>query len=59
MFQKHGIDVKYRDIKRLFDMVDQDKTGSLDLDEFKQVVKNKEATEHFKEIIKKVRNDRK
>ena len=40
MFQKHGIDIKYADIKRLFDIVDEDKSGELGMDEFKKVVKD-------------------
>ena len=59
MFQKHGIDIKFADIKKLFDIVDLDKSGELGLEEFKKVVKDPHASKMFKELIKKVRNERK
>ena len=58
MFVDNGIQIPYKDIKKLFDMVDHEKAGYLDLEKFKDFSKNKEAAEMFKQIIKRARHAR-
>ena len=35
MFEQHGIQIALTDVKKLFDMIDKDKRGLLNLDQFK------------------------
>ena len=58
MFAENGITVPYSDIKKLFDTVDDEKAGYLNLEKFKHFSKNEQAGIMFKKIIKEVRNDR-
>ena len=58
MFEQHGIEFDLKDVKTLFDKVDKDKRGLLNLDQFKQFSQNRQAAEFFKEKIKEVRNAR-
>lgn len=58
MFDSHGIQIDLRDVKKLFDTVDENKRGLLNLDQFKLFSQSKEAQEFFKEKIKEIRNAR-
>ena len=58
MFDHHGIHFPLEDVKKLFDMVDKEKRGSLDMEQFKQFSQSREAIEFFKEKIKDVRKSR-
>ena len=58
MFAENGIHIPYKDIKKLFDIVDHEKAGYLDLEKFKDFSKNEEAKKMFKQIIKDIRLSR-
>ena len=58
MFEHHGIHFPLEDVKKLFDMVDKDKRGTLDLQQFKMFSQSRDAIDFFKEKIKDVRNSR-
>ena len=58
MFADNGIHIARKDIKKLFDLVDQEKAGCLNLEKFKAFSQNEEAGKMFKEIIKNIRNER-
>ena len=40
MFAENGIHIPYKDIKKLFDIVDHEKAGYLNLEKFKEFSKN-------------------
>jgi hypothetical protein len=58
MFEMHGIEIDIADVRKLFDKVDKDKRGILDLEQFKLFSQSKGAGDFFKELIKEVRNSR-
>lgn len=58
MFEENGIHLEYSDVQKMFDFVDDTKTGALNLEKFKAFSKNREANEMFKGLIKKIREDR-
>ena len=58
MFEQHGIQIALADVKKLFDIVDKDKRGLLNLEQFKQFSNSREAGDFFKEKIKEVRQSR-
>lgn len=58
MFEHHGIQFPLEDVKKLFDMVDKDKRGTLDMQQFKMFSQSRDAIDFFKEKIKDVRNSR-
>ena len=57
MFADNGIVLSPRDVKKLFDMVDDKKDGCLNLDEFKLFSQHEEANKMFKRLIKNIRDD--
>ena len=58
MFEENGIYLSTSDVQKMFDFVDDTKTGALNLEKFKAFSKNREANEMFKGLIKKIRDDR-
>lgn len=58
MFESHGIQINLQDVKRLFDTIDENKRGLLNLDQFKRFSQSREAQDFFKEKIKEIRNSR-
>lgn len=52
MFEQHGIEIEIEDVRKLFDMVDKNKRGRLDLQQFKEFNNSEEAREFFKKLIK-------
>lgn len=55
MFTDNGINVSYEELKKIFNIVDEDGSGSLSLKEFETYVVDKEAQEKFRQVIKEVR----
>lgn len=51
MFKKYKINIDVEKLKKLFNIVDKDQTGELDLDEFKQFATDLEANKQFKVLI--------
>ena len=49
MFKKNGIALTEEELTRIFTIVDEDKSGSLSLDEFQLYTYDKRAQEKFKE----------
>lgn len=58
MFKGNGIEVTYDHIKKLFDMVDKNRTGKLDLAKFKSLANNEQAKLMFNQLIKQIRQER-
>lgn len=58
MFEANGIEVTYDQIKKLFDMVDKNRTGKLDLAKFKSLANNEQAKLMFNRLIKQIRQER-
>ena len=58
MFEQHGIQINLQDVKKLFDTIDENKRGLLNLDQFKRFSQSREAQDFFKEKIKEIRNSR-
>ena len=58
MFAENGIHLSPRDVKQLFDTVDDTKAGYLDLEKFKAFCKNQEACQMFKKLMKEVRESK-
>ena len=52
MFEQHGIEIEIENVRKLFDMVDKNKRGRLDLQQFKEFNNSEEAREFFKKLIK-------
>ncbi|CDW86118.1 ef hand family protein [Stylonychia lemnae] len=59
MFNKYGIKISMKKIQELFKIVDEDGSGSLSLDEFKQFMFSQKANEKFREVIKRLREKKK
>ena len=51
MFQKNNIDITMRDLQQLFKIVDEDKSGTLDLHEFKAFTMSDLVKDKFRKII--------
>ena len=58
MFELHGIEIDLPAVKKLFEVVDKDRRGLLNLEQFKLLSQSKPAGEFFKERIKEVRKSR-
>jgi hypothetical protein len=58
MFEANGIEVSFDSIKKLFDMVDKNRTGKLDLNRFKTLANNEKAKQMFNSLIKQIRQER-
>ena len=58
MFAENGVHLSPRDVKQLFDIVDDTKAGYLDLEKFKAFCRNKEACRMFKQLMKEVRESK-
>lgn len=52
MFHENDIMITMKEMQDLFKAVDADKSGELNLSEFKQFVLNKKAEEKFYDIIR-------
>jgi hypothetical protein len=55
MFKENNIDITSKQLLRLFSIVDKDKSGALDINEFKQFALSEEANKHFRDIINELR----
>lgn len=55
MFLQNGIDIHEEELMEIFNIVDQDGSGSLSLDEFFTFVIDKTAADDFRKVVKKVR----
>ena len=55
MFKNNGIDLTMEELMKIFTIVDEDKSGSLTLDEFQVYTHDRVAQEKFKEVIRIVR----
>ena len=51
MFVNYGVDIEKSDLRTLFKIVDEDGSGSLNLEEFKKFTLNPIANELFRSII--------
>lgn len=58
MFEANGIEVSFDAIKELFDMVDKNRTGKLDITKFKSLANNSKAKHMFNKLIKEIRKER-
>ena len=58
MFEANGIEVSFDAIKELFDMVDKNRTGKLDITKFKSLANNSKAKHMFNQLIKEIRKER-
>lgn len=58
MFEANDIEVSFDAIKELFDMVDKNRTGKLDITKFKSLANNSKAKHTFNQLIKKIRKER-
>lgn len=55
MFDKNKIDISSEELLTLFSIVDEDKSGALDLNEFKAFALSENANKHFRDIITELR----
>jgi Ca2+-binding EF-hand superfamily protein len=55
MFKKYNIDITLKDLKALFTIVDEDKSGALDLSEFKKFTLSEKVKHKFRKIITDLR----
>ena len=58
MFEQHSIQINLADVKKLFDIVDKEKRGLLNLEQFKHFCESDKAQKFFKQKIKDVRSER-
>jgi len=57
MFKAHGMDIRRKELKTLFDLADTDGSGGLSLEEFKRVSENKQAEKIFRRLVKRMRDE--
>jgi len=55
MFEINNIDISSEELLTLFSIVDEDKSGALDINEFKEFALSDSANKHFRDIIKELR----
>ena len=55
MFQKNNIDITMKDLQQLFKIVDEDRSGTLDLLEFKAFTMSDLVKDKFRKIITELR----
>lgn len=55
MFKNNGIDLTMDELRKIFTIVDEDKSGSLSLEEFQIYTYDKNAQDRFREQIKLVK----
>ena len=55
MFELNNIDITSDELNTLFGIVDEDNSGALDLNEFKEFALSEIANKHFREIITELR----
>ena len=55
MFEKNNIDISSEELLTLFSIVDEDKSGALDIHEFKEFALSEQANKHFRDIINNLR----
>lgn len=55
MFTDNGVDVNAQELLQIFNIVDEDSSGALTLDEFQVYAVDKNAQEKFRHVIKAVR----
>jgi hypothetical protein len=55
MFAYHGIELTKAELVSLFNQVDRDGSGDLNLDEFKSLAQDSKANQIFKTLILRVR----
>ncbi|CAI2372969.1 unnamed protein product [Moneuplotes crassus] len=56
MFEKNNIDISKKQLMTLFAIVDEDKSGTLDINEFKDFALSHEANKHFRDMINELRH---
>lgn len=55
MFKANGVQITMNELKKLFSIVDSDKSGAISIQEFKKISQNSVANELFRTWIKKLR----
>ena len=55
MFVANGVRISKTELKKLFSIVDTDKSGAISMEEFKKISCNPVANELFRSWIKKLR----
>ena len=55
MFTYYGIDITRQELVRLFNLVDRDCSGHLDLEEFKAFAQDSRSNQIFKSLIQRMR----
>lgn len=57
MFTYYGIDISKQELFRLFNIIDKDNSGCLDMEEFKAFASDPTANRIFKDLIYRMRKE--